>query len=70
MYLQGFATDKTPMKAIAVILKGNDVASAIKVRHFRGNRELPWITVDRKFSNFHQAPRLLTTPVTIEPVRE
>ncbi|XP_060578402.1 DBH-like monooxygenase protein 1 homolog [Ruditapes philippinarum] len=63
----GFATDKTPMKAIAVILKGNDVASAIKVRHFRGNRELPWITVDRKFSNFHQAPRLLTTPVTIEP---
>ena len=66
---QGFSKDKTPINAIAVILKGNDVASAVKVRHFRGKQELPWITLDRKFSNFHQEPRFLSTPVTIEPVR-
>lgn len=62
----GFATDKTPITVIGVILKGNDVAKRIKLRHFREDQELPWIAYDRKFSNFFQAPKLLDAPITID----
>jgi hypothetical protein len=65
---QGFATDKTPITVIGVILKGNDVAKRIKLRHFREDQELPWIAYDRKFSNFFQAPKLLDAPITIDAV--
>lgn len=66
--LQGFASDKSPINVFGVILKGNDVARRIKLRHFRGNEELPLIIEDNSFSNFFQAPRTLKRPVSVQSV--
>ncbi|XP_052261346.1 DBH-like monooxygenase protein 1 [Dreissena polymorpha] len=62
----GFSPEKSAINIFGVILKGNDVARDIKLRHFRGSNELPWIAVDTTFSNFFQAPRLLKNSVSVE----
>ncbi|XP_052788870.1 DBH-like monooxygenase protein 1 homolog [Mya arenaria] len=62
----GFNNDNEPMNVFGVLLKGNDVARSLKVRHFRNETELPWIDSDGAFSNFFQAPRRLNVPVQVK----
>lgn len=62
----GFASDQSPINVFGAILKGNDVARGVKIRHFRQSEELPWIIKDDSFSNFFQAPRSLTNIVSVK----
>ena len=56
------------MQAIGVIFQGNDIAREMKLSHFRGSVELPWLSVDRKYDSFYQAPRIFDNPVEIKNV--
>jgi len=67
---QGFQDPTSPINVVGVMLKGNDVARSITVRHYRDNNELPWISADRKFSNFFQGSRTLLQPVQVESVSQ
>ena len=56
------------MRIVGVIFHGNDIAKEMKLRHFRGNVELAWISVDRKYDSFYQVARMLENPVLVEKV--
>ncbi|KAL4218879.1 hypothetical protein ACF0H5_021467 [Mactra antiquata] len=65
----GFGTPEGQIDSVqilGVMFKGNDVVKEIRLRHYRENMELPVISMDRKFSNFYQGPRLLASPVTLQ----
>ena len=57
-----------PIHIVGVIFHGNDIAKEMKLNHFRGNVELPWISVDRKYDSFYQVARMLENPVLVEQV--
>ena len=56
------------MRIVGVIFHGIDIAKEMKLRHFRGNVELPRISVDRKYDSFYQVARMLENPVLVEKV--
>ena len=65
---QGFRNVTSQINAIGVIFHGNDIAKGMKLRHFRDNVELPWISADKQYDSFYQSARVFAQPVRIEPV--
>ncbi|XP_054153127.1 DBH-like monooxygenase protein 1 [Oppia nitens] len=55
------------LKVFGALLHSHYLARRIRVRHFRGNQELPWITFDDNFDYNLQPFRLLHQMVIIKP---
>ncbi|CAL8141900.1 unnamed protein product [Orchesella dallaii] len=55
------------LNVFAVMLQMRDLGKGIRLRHFRGNAELPWIQKDDNYNNTFQQIRWLPKEVTILP---
>lgn len=55
------------MNAFSVLFQMGQLGRMIRLRHFHGTEELPWILSDDNYNHTYQQIRLLSNKVTILP---